>query len=640
MKHFNLNEFDLVTLAFAIPLLFAIGCSVDLETPAGAQISGAATDLKVGIIYMNDHGSVTRTMDLELETLDMSGAPQGYQCSEDSYNETQDDIPANQLVTEYFTNLTGRCPGKWIITVTAFDNESGDSIFPTAQVTTTVDLSKQVFTTVLFTEGSSVPTGDVEPPLPTRNVLVDDFQPPPAIGQGDLVDVNVTYRNTGTSVANTVLKFKVKNDTEACNLSDTSLDGETPVTDFDPGVASHTFEWDTTGVSAGAYRLCVWLDPLAGEPAETTTDDNLSEATVTIATRNLILQNLTVLPAGQPVIVGDVRSVQLDILNNGGIDEMPIAVTLEDTPPGGGPATVVGTSTTSDLAAGGGADTVAFTWDTTVPGFVAGQHRLSARISAPVTAATSFDSFVEHHDAEVVAVTPQSTNANVGDVIPVAVTINNNGTLPGAGADNVTLDLTAQNPGGGIINIESRNVAAVPGTSVVNFNWDTSCYPAQGAYTLNATVSVPRDSDSSNDTGASAGAVNLSFLHNQLTVQITSNPGNVNIAGGAQAYEFQIINGNSVAEKGLEEVELIFSESDGGGSGYIPGTQQFIPDGPNSDSAPPFDLECGETKTNTFLWGPNTASSPGEIHILQLQIPPRLGATTPISTSNITITLQ
>ena len=90
---------------------------------------------------------------------------------------------------------------------------------------------------------------------------------------------------------------------------------------------------------------------------------------------------------------------------------------------------------------------------------------MTAEISAPIAASTVVDSFVERHDAETVSITPQTQNASVGDVIPVTVTINNNGTLPGAGNDSVQINLSALDPSANTIAVETRTIDASPGST-------------------------------------------------------------------------------------------------------------------------------------------------------------------------------
>lgn len=637
----NINK--LFSFIYVFLLLFISSCGVDLEVPDDTYILHFDSYITVEVLYTQDHESVIKTLSVDRISFDYSRSSEEWSCSETPDVQQQTDAPAVQATTGVFNTISGLCPGKLLITVSAFDEE-GTSLFPGGGAyceIDTVEIAEDTKSTdilVRFIEGQVNCTGDTsELPLPIRNVSVDEFLSPPAIGQGDVIDINVTYRNTGNTNANTTLKFKVKPETVACNMSDINLDGELPVLGLAAGThLTHIFTWDTASVSPGSYNICTWLDHLAGSPSEIDLDDNLKTVVVDVALRSLVLQNLTVLPVTEPVILGQIKPVQVDVINNGGVDET-ITIELEDTRPDGVTVTLASTSI-GPLAANGGSQTVGFTFDTSVTGFVAGQHRLTAKITAPVIVSTSYDVFVEKHEAAIRAgsVNPQTLNANIGDVISGSLIIDNNGILPTGVNENVELELTAQVAGSSPIVVDQKNIVLNPGANTINFNWNTFCYPAAGGYTLTASITVENDDDLSNNMRSSVSPVTLNYLHNQLSVNITSNPANA-VIGEIATYEFQITNGNSVAES---DVGLVFTDTDGGGPAFIPGAYQFIQDGPNSDTAPPFNLACGETKTSSFIWGPSTISSPGEIHILQLQIPARLGSPGPISTDNISVILQ
>jgi hypothetical protein len=424
-----------------------------------------------------------------------------------------------------------------------------------------------------------------EPPLPPRDVAVRSFPVNATVTQGDVVRIQVEVANEG----NMLEQFNVlMTDTPEAGQAGSFSPAQALVANLAiGGVGAAQFDWNTAGAALGLHVLRATIPPVS---RETDTADNAQEIAVNVVAPPVHDLSIEALTAASPVLAGVGQTVTIQARNNGGTAET-FTVTLTDTPPAGTPM-AVGTSSPVTLGAAGGPNDAGPIYIPWTPGSPPGTHVLTASI-APVTGETvtanntrSTNVVVEYHDAQAVSVASAAA-ANIGDVLPVTVTVANNGNV----TDTIQVSLSAQPPGAGTaIPIGTQSVSVNAGTSgVAAFNWDTACIAPAGSWTLSATTSVPNDAVPANN--ASTGTPVALAEDRELSIAFLSPPTSATQGQVAQ-FHVSVTNGKSVPEP---SVDLSFTSARQGGG----------PAGPTvKDSRLPIALACGEQTVLTFLWVP------------------------------------
>ncbi len=222
-------------------------------------------------------------------------------------------------------------------------------------------------------------------------------------------------------------------------------------------------------------------------------------------------------------------------------------------------------------------------------------------------------------DVEALAINAPAA-AVIGQTVNIDVDIRNNGEVD----ENIGVVLTMQPPGGGTPTqiAETSRIVAVGASDTVIFTWDTSCLTPEGGHLLVATVSAPNDSTANNNRSA---VVQLT-ADRELQLLNLTDPGTVSPQVGGTLFTADLVNGNSVAEPGID---VQFNDA----SSEAPGTIQWLP-------APPYNLACGESRQLQFSYFPPGITG-GVVHTLSLTITNTIPGDDPVDNSvsvSVTIT--
>jgi len=195
-------------------------------------------------------------------------------------------------------------------------------------------------------------------------------------------------------------------------------------------------------------------------------------------------------------------------------------------------------------------------------------------------------------DAEALDLSAPAS-AVIGDVVPLAVDIRNNGELL---QEIIAVDFRYRPPGGGnAIDIDSVTPLVDPSTTeTVAIDWDTTCLAPEGYYLVEATVSVAGDSVANNSQSA---VVDLA-ADREVTISGLNGPANASVGqAGGTLYRFTLANGDSAAETGID-VTVVDAFSSAGT------VQRFWVN--------PLSLDCGESRELAFAYFPSTLVSSAE----------------------------
>jgi hypothetical protein len=198
------------------------------------------------------------------------------------------------------------------------------------------------------------------PASPTAGDLAVTAMAPSAGAVNSNVVVQVTVANLSVNAAS--FSVVLSNVTAAATLI-----GSQPVSALAGGASTTvSFNWNTTGLAAGLYRLKAVAGPMAGE---INTANNTMTNAVTLRTSvHDVAVNSLAAPASVPPTV--VTNVSVGVANAGDFSES-FLLTLSDTTAG----RTIGTRTIAGLAAAASTN-IAFTWSAT--NLAAGVHTLQA----------------------------------------------------------------------------------------------------------------------------------------------------------------------------------------------------------------------------------------------------------------------
>lgn len=571
----------LLHLALAALALLG-GCGVDLSVPEETR----APSLLVQIRFLNHHQAVDGqwSADIQATSPDVPASLQSLPGhAEESLAHLNSVVP-NQAAN--FPVHADMRPGTWSI-----------HVMVTSGATRIVDVTCNVIIPavlgahevgLLVIEGGNnctAPAGGVGPPVtPRRDVALLPFTVPASVEQGTQVPINVTALNYGEINEN----FRIElTDTPVSGSPGVMLPSQHDITGLAPNASLlRTSQWNTAGASLGAHELRVAIPALDNETSSANNTQLVTINVVPAPRHDLEVNNITV-PG--PVVAGGTYGVDVALRNSGDVGES-FTVILDDTPPGGGPASTIGTSPPLALAAGA-TSTYSFSWNTGTA--AAGQHGLTARI--PVLASGESNSannsrstsvLVSRHDVEAISLTAPAS-ANIGLPVSASATLRNNGNV---NEGNIAVSLSARPPGGGApIAVATQNLSLNAGASgTVNFTWDTACLAPAGNFVLSATATVANDAALANNT-VSAAPTALA-VDRELRIAFLNPPASVSQASGA-GFIVQLINNNSAAETGID---VSFTDTPAAGP---PGAVQ-------RDPRLPVDLACGETKELVFTYFP------------------------------------
>ena len=385
----------------------------------------------------------------------------------------------DQLIISPSGFSNGGDSGSLIVTDDANLNPVGLLFAGSASVTIAnrIDLVLERFGVVI--DGFEPP-----PPGPFTDVSVLAINGPSAVVLGATADITVTVRNFGNQ---DVAAFDV---TLRDSTAQTAL-GTQSVTGLTAGAATTlTFAWGPA--SLGDHDL-VATHSLSDDRA--TNDRRVATVPVVPPVTDLAVTSVV---APDPVIEGHVVNVQVTVANlgNQGVDSF--ALTLHDATAG----VTIGTQTVASLPAGATA-VRNFGWDAT--GAALGLHTLSAthdRSDAdPANDAGAIEVTVNPRprDISVTALTAPA-RVTIGDVVPVAVTVQNVGEV---NVDTtVTVVLTDATNGGAVVGTHALPGLALGASATFTIPWNTAG-AATNTHILFATQKLP-DAVKTNDSRAVA----------------------------------------------------------------------------------------------------------------------------------------
>ena len=322
-------------LLWALPLIYSLGCGLDLNVPEGADIAGGKKRLMVQLKTNNDYDRIDFTVAIDMATGVIGG---GYNeqtlpdCQRD-FSETEGPIAPAPSFDSYplikpstygskclFPNVkdaSGQNIHHYTVTVTAHgknDNPDQPLWVPDGVITHKIDLHPDdghddVF--LCFVEGDlnvSVcdPLAEPERNLEVPPITLEPDQP--QIGENSVFELDVYLRNHGSMREKTDLKFAVSSPSEDCPPSDPNAqqsfdvvqDVEVPAGESsDPITFSYT--WDNQTSTLGDHKICVWFDALEGSFSDSDDpNDNQQEFLITVLDRNIVLGPPTLPQAALP----------------------------------------------------------------------------------------------------------------------------------------------------------------------------------------------------------------------------------------------------------------------------------------------------------------------------------------------------
>jgi len=233
---------------------------------------------------------------------------------------------------------------------------------------------------------------------------------------GQTVDIDVTVVNFGT----TPETFSVT------AYYDSTPIGTKTVTSLGSGQSTTlTFNWDTTGVAKGNYKIKATAGPVSGETY--TADNTLQDGTVRIAELHDVA--VTSVSASPPsVVVGDNVTITAVVKNIGVSTETFDVTAYANT-------TNVGTKTVASLGSEQ-SQTLTFKWNTT--GMATGRYTIKAVASTvPGETSTLDNTYIDGevtvklptaHDIVVMSVTAAPTTVTTGEDVNIEAVVKNDGT--------------------------------------------------------------------------------------------------------------------------------------------------------------------------------------------------------------------
>jgi len=304
---------------------------------------------------------------------------------------------------------------------------------------------------------------------------------PTTVTQGGTVAISVNAANQGTQSET----FDV-----TAYYDSTSI-GTQSATLGAGGSTTLTFSWVTTGVTPGTYTIKAVASSV---PSEIDTADNtLIDGTVTVNAPVIHDVAITTVSASTTTVtVGQTVSVTVGAANQGGATETFTVTTYYD-------STAVGVGQQVTLSSGG-STTLTFSWDTT--GVAAGSYTVKA-VASTVPGETDLadNTLVDGtvtvkaaivHDVAITGVSASPTTVTVGQIVSVAVDVQNQGTQSESFTATAYYDSSA-------IGTQSITLSAGATTSI-SFSWNTTGVAA-GTYTIRAVAStVPSETDTTDNT--------------------------------------------------------------------------------------------------------------------------------------------